>query len=230
MTFFKDFRKRLIWTGILLVAIFLSQVPILTLVLLQKNQVNAIWSSFIVGFVSILILSIFLFVAYKSKLLKLKPKLFDGNDIARVALSYLAIIVGNLIGGIWLQLLNQKTTSNQEVINSLVSESSLISSFFIIVLVAPVCEEIICRGIIPNKVFQGFEKLGFAIGWLLFALAHTPSNLPSFFIYAWMSAVLTWTAYRTRRLEMSMLLHMVLNSISFILLALLTLLLKHMGI
>lgn len=230
MTFFKDFRKRLIWMGILLVAIFLSQVPILTLVLLQKNQVNAISSSFIVGFVSILILSIFLFGAYKSKLLKLKPKLFDGNDIARIALSYLAIIVGNLIGGIWLQLLNQKTTSNQEVINNLVSESSLISSFFIIVLVAPVCEEIICRGIIPNKVFQGLEKLGFAIGWLLFTLAHTPSNLPSFFIYAWMSAVLTWTAYRTRRLEMSMLLHMVLNSISFILLTLLTLLLKHVGI
>ena len=230
MTFFKDFRKRLIWMGILLVAIFLSQVPILTLVLLQKNQVNAILSSFIVGFVSILILGIFLFGAYKSKLLKLKPKLFDGNDITRIALSYLAIIVGNLIGGIWLQLLNQKTTSNQEVINSLVSESSLISSFFIIVLVAPVCEEIICRGIIPNKVFQGLEKLGFAIGWLLFTLAHTPSNLPSFFIYAWMSAVLTWTAYRTRRLEMSMLLHMVLNSISFILLTLLTLLLKHVGI
>lgn len=230
MIFFKDFRKRLIWTGILLVAIFLYQVPILTLVLLQKTQIDPIWSSLIVGLVSILILSIFLFGAHKSKLLKLKPKLFSSKDIARIALSYLVIIVGNLIGGIWLQLLNQKTTANQEVINNLVSESSLMSSFFIIVLVAPVCEEIICRGIIPNKVFRGFEKLGFAIGWLVFVLAHTPSNLPSFFIYAWMSAVLTWTAYRTHRLEMSMLLHILLNSISFILLALLTLLLKHVGI
>ena len=57
-----------------------------------------------------------------------------------------------------------------------------------------------------------------------------PSNLPSFLIYGWMSAVLTWTAYRTRRLELSILVHMVLNSISFILLALVTILLKNVGI
>ena len=230
MNFFKDFRKRLAWFGILLIAIFLSQIPMLTLATLTKIQFNPIWSIILVSLVSILVLAIFLYGAHKSKLLDLKSKLLTINDLPRIVLSYLAIYVGNLVGGIWLQLMKQTTTSNQQVINNLISESSLISSFFLIVLIAPICEEIICRGIIPTKLFQGYEKLGYVVGWLIFLLAHTPSNLPSFLIYGWMSTVLTWTAYRTRRLEMSISVHMLLNSISFILLALFTIFMKNFGI
>ena len=230
MNFFKDFRKRLAWFRILLVAIFLSQTPMLTLAILTKIQFNPIWSTILVSLISILVLVIFLYGAHKSKLLDLKSKLFTVNDVPRIVFSYLAIYVGNLVGGIWLQLVKQTTTANQQVINNLVSESSLISSFFLIVLIAPICEEIICRGIIPTKLFQGYEKFGYVIGWLIFLLAHMPSNLPSFLIYGWMSAVLTWTAYRTRRLEMSISVHMLLNSISFILLALFTIFMKNFGI
>lgn len=230
MNFFKDFRKRLAWFGILLVAIFLSQTPMLTLAILTKIQFNPIWSTILVSLISILVLVIFLYGAHKSKLLDLKSKLLTINDLPRIVFSYLAIYVGNLVGGIWLQLVKQTTTANQQVINNLVSESSLISSFFLIVLIAPICEEIICRGIIPTKLFQGYEKFGYVIGWLIFLLAHMPSNLPSFLIYGWMSAVLSWTAYRTRRLEMSISVHMLLNSISFILLALFTIFMKNFGI
>ena len=230
MNFFKDFRKRLAWFGILLVAIFLSQTPMLTLAILTKIQFNPIWSTILVSLISILVLAIFLYGAHKNKLLDLKSKLLTINDLPRIVLSYLVIYVGNLVGGIWLQLVKQTTTSNQQVINNLISESSLISSFFLIVLIAPICEEIICRGIIPTKLFQGYEKFGYVIGWLIFLLAHMPSNLPSFLIYGWMSVVLTWTAYRTRRLEMSISVHMLLNSISFILLALFTIFMKNFGI
>ena len=229
MNFFKDFRKRLTWFGILLVAIFLSQTPMLTLAILTKIQFNPIWSTILVSLISILVLAIFLYGAHKSKLLNLKSKLLTINDLPRIALSYLAIFVGNLIGGIMLQLLNQTTTSNQQILNNIFSESSLIAMFFLVVLIAPICEEIICRGIIPTKLFQGYEKVGYVLGWLLFLLAHMPSNLPSFLIYGWMSAVLTWTAYRTRRLEMSISVHMLLNSISFILLALFTIFMKNFG-
>ena len=229
MNFFKDFRKRLAWFGILLVAIFLSQIPMQTLALLSISQIDPIWSTLIVALISILVIAVFLYGSHKSKLLVFKPKLLTITDVPRIVLSYLTIFVGNLVGGIWLQLINQTTTSNQQIINNLVSESTLIGSFFIIVLIAPICEEIICRGIIPTKLFQGYEKLGYVIGWFLFLLAHVPSNLPSFLIYGWMSAVLTWTAYRTRRLEMSISVHMLLNSISFILLALFTIFMKNFG-
>lgn len=230
MNFFKDYRKRLIWLGVFFVAMFLSQVPMLTLVLLQKTQLESIWSTVIVGITSTAVVTLFLYGAHKSKLLNLKSKLFTINDTPRIALSYVAIIVGNMIGVIWLHLLKQTTTSNQETINSLISETSLISSFFLIVIVAPLCEEIICRGIIPTKLFEGYEKIGYIFGWLLFTIAHMPNNLPSFLIYGWMSAVLTWTAYRTKRLEMSILLHLVNNGVSILLLILLTFLIKVVGI
>ena len=230
MNFFKDYRKRLIWLGVFFVAMFLSQVPMLTLVLLQKTQLESIWSTLIVGITSTAVVTLFLYGAHKSKLLNLKSKLFTINDAPRIALSYVAIIVGNMIGAIWLHLLKQTTTSNQETINSLISETSLISSFFVIVIVAPLCEEIICRGIIPTKLFEGYEKIGYIFGWLLFTIAHIPNNLPSFLIYGWMSAVLTWTAYRTKRLEMSILLHLVINGVSILLLILLTFLIKVVGI
>ena len=230
MNFFKDYRKRLIWLGVFFVAMFLSQVPMLTLVLLQKTQLESIWSTLIVGITSTAVVTLFLYGAHKSKLLNLKSKLFTINDAPRIALSYVAIIVGNMIGAIWLHLLKQTTTSNQETINSLISETSLISSFFVIVIVAPLCEEIICRGIIPTKLFEGYEKIGYIFGWLLFTIAHIPNNLPSFLIYGWMSAVLTWTAYRTKRLEMSIFLHLVINGVSILLLILLTFLIKVVGI
>lgn len=230
MNFFKDYRKRLIWLGVFFVAMFLSQVPMLTLVLLQKTQLESIWSTLIVGITSTAVVTLFLYGAHKSKLLNLKSKLFTINDAPRIALSYVAIIVGNMIGAIWLHLLKQTTTSNQETINSLISETSLISSFFVIVIVAPLCEEIICRGIIPTKLFEGYEKIGYIFGWLLFTIAHIPNNLPSFLIYGWMSAVLTWTAYRTKRLDMSIILHLVNNGVSILLLILLTFLIKVVGI
>lgn len=230
MNFFKDYRKRLIWLGVFFVAMFLSQVPMLTLVLLQKTQLESIWSTLIVGITSTAVVTLFLYGAHKSKLLNLKSKLFTINDAPRIVLSYAAIIAVNMIGAVWLHLLKQTTTSNQETINSLISETSLISSFFAIVIVAPLCEEIICRGIIPTKLFEGYEKIGYIFGWLLFTIAHIPNNLPSFLIYGWMSAVLTWTAYRTKRLEMSIILHLVNNGVSILLLILLTFLIKVVGI
>ena len=230
MNFFKDYRKRLLWLGIFLVAMCLSQVPIVTLMLLQKTQLGSIWSSLIVGLVSTAVVTLFLYSAHKSKLLNLKSKLFTINDAPRIALSYVAVVAGNVIGAIWLQLLKQTTTSNQEAINSIMSESSLISSIFVVAIVAPICEEVICRGIIPTKLFEGYEKIGYVFGWLLFTMAHIPTNPPSFLIYGWMSAVLTWTAYRTKRLEMSIFLHLVINGMSILMLILLTILIKVVGI
>ena len=72
------------------------------------------------------------------------------------------------------------------------------------------------RGIIPKKIFRGKENLGFVVGTIVFALLHQPSNLPSLLIYGGMSIVLSWTAYKTQRLEMSILLHMIVNGGCFL--------------
>ena len=150
--------------------------------------------------------------------------------MARLVLSYLVIFATNLLGSLLLRLTNEATTNNQSILNGLVQNSSLISTFFLLVLIAPICEEILCRGIIPKKIFRGKEKLGFVVGAIVFALLHMPTNLPSVIIYGGMSTVLTWTAYKTERLEMSILLHMILNGIAFCLLALLVLISRNLGL
>lgn len=218
------------WILILLVAFVLSQFPLGLSAWLTSRQFPLLQSGLLVGALSIVVLVVFIIGARKTKLATFNLSFFKAKDLARLVLSYLVIFATNLLGSALLRMMNETTTSNQSTLNGLVQNSSLISTFFLIVLVAPICEEILCRGIIPQKIFRGKEKLGFIVGAIVFALLHMPTNLPSVIIYGGMSTVLTWTAYKTERLEMSILLHMILNGIAFCLLALLVLISRNLGL
>ena len=218
------------WVIILLVAFVLSQFPIGLALFLANKQFPILQSGLLVGALSIVVLIVFIIGARKTQLATFNLSFFKAKDLARLVLSYLVIFATNLLGSLLLRLTNEVTTSNQSILNGLVQNSSLISTFFLLVLIAPICEEILCRGIIPKKIFRGKEKLGFIVGAIVFALLHMPTNLPSVIIYGGMSTVLTWTAYKTERLEMSILLHMILNGIAFCLLALLVLISRNLGL
>lgn len=229
-TIWQEVLNRGKWVLILLVAFVLSQVPIGLALFLANKQFPILQSGLLVGALSIVVLIVFIIGARKTQLATFNLSFFKAKDLARLVLSYLVIFATNLLGSVLLRLTNEATTSNQSILNGLVQNSSLISTFFLLVLIAPICEEILCRGIIPKKIFRGKEKLGFVVGAIVFALLHMPTNLPSVIIYGGMSTVLTWTAYKTERLEMSILLHMILNGIAFCLLALLVLISRNLGL
>ena len=226
----QEILDRGIWVLIFLVALVLSQLPLILSALLSARQFPLLQSGLLVALLSVAILTVFIFSARKTEIASFNLSFFKAKDLARLVLSYLVIFTSNLFGSALLRLMNESTTSNQSTINNLVQNSSLISSFFLLVLIAPICEEILCRGIIPKKIFRGKEKLGYLVGAVVFALLHTPTNLPSLLIYGGMSTVLTWTAYRTEHLEMSILLHMIVNGIAFCLLALLVLISRNVGL
>ena len=229
-TIWQEVLNRGKWVLILLVAFVLSQFPIGLALFLANKQFPILQSGLLVGALSIVVLIVFIIGARKTQLATFNLSFFKAKDLARLVLSYLVIFATNLLGSLLLRLTNEATTSNQSILNGLVQNSSLISTFFLLVLIAPICEEILCRGIIPQKIFRGKEKLGFVVGAIVFALLHMPTNLPSVIIYGGMSTVLTWTAYKTERLEMSILLHMILNGIAFCLLALLVLISRNLGL
>ena len=229
-TIWQEVLNRGKWVIILLVAFVLSQFPIGLALFLANKQFPILQSGLLVGALSIVVLIVFIIGARKTQLATFNLSFFKAKDLARLVLSYLVIFATNLLGSLLLRLTNEATTSNQSILNGLVQNSSLISTFFLLVLIAPICEEILCRGIIPKKIFRGKEKLGFIVGTIVFALLHMPTNLPSVIIYGGMSTVLTWTAYKTERLEMSILLHMILNGIAFCLLALLVLISRNLGL
>ena len=226
----QEILDRGIWVLIFLIGLVLSQLPLILSALLSTRQLPLLQSGLLVALLSVAILTVFIFGARKTEIATFNLSFFKAKDLARLVLSYLVIFASNLFGSALLRLMNESTTSNQSTINNLVQNSSLISSFFLLVLIAPICEEILCRGIIPKKIFRGKEKLGYLVGAVVFALLHTPTNLPSLLIYGGMSTVLTWTAYRTERLEMSILLHMIVNGIAFCLLALLVLISRNVGL
>ncbi|WP_049520592.1 CPBP family intramembrane glutamic endopeptidase [Streptococcus oralis] len=229
-TIWQEVLNRGKWVLILLVAFVLSQFPIGLALFLANKQFPILQSGLLVGALSIVVLIVFIIGARKTQLATFNLSFFKAKDLARLVLSYLVIFATNLLGSLLLRLTNEVKTSNQSILNGLVQNSSLISTFFLLVLIAPICEEILCRGIIPKKIFRGKEKLGFVVGAIVFALLHMPTNLPSVIIYGGMSTVLTWTAYKTERLEMSILLHMILNGIAFCLLALLVLISRNLGL
>ena len=226
----QEILDRGIWVLIFLIGLVLSQLPLILSALLSARQFPLLQSGLLVALLSVAILTVFIFSARKTEIATFNLSFFKAKDLARLVLSYLVIFTSNLFGSALLRLMNESTTSNQTTINNLVQNSSLISSFFLLVLIAPICEEILCRGIIPKKIFRGKEKLGYLVGAVVFALLHTPTNLPSLLIYGGMSTVLTWTAYKTERLEMSILLHMIVNGIAFCLLALLVLISRNVGL
>lgn len=229
-TIWQEVLNRGKWVLILLVAFVLSQFPIGLALFLADKQFPILQSGLLVGALSIVVLIVFIIGARKTQLATFNLSFFKAKDLARLVLSYLVIFATNLLGSLLLRLTNEATTNNQSILNGIVQNSSLISTFFLLVLIAPICEEILCRGIIPKKIFRGKEKLGFVVGAIVFALLHMPTNLPSVIIYGGMSTVLTWTAYKTERLEMSILLHMILNGIAFCLLALLVLISRNLGL
>ena len=209
----KELLNRAGWLLIFLLATILYQIPIGVTAILTLNAVPLLQSGLIVAGISIVVLVLFIIGARKTQLASFNFSFFRAKDLARLALSYLVILAFNILGVVLLHLMNETTTSNQSNINDLVQNSSLISSFFLLVLIAPICEEILCRGVIPKKLFRGKENVGYIVGAIIFALLHLPTNLPSLLIYGGMSTVLTWTVYKTQRLEMSILLHMIVNGV-----------------
>ncbi len=226
----KELLNRAGWLLIFLLATILYQIPIGVTAILTLNAVPLLQSGLIVAGISIVVLVLFIIGARKTQLASFNFSFFRAKDLARLALSYLVILAFNILGVVLLHLMNETTTSNQSNINDLVQNSSLISSFFLLVLIAPICEEILCRGVIPKKLFRGKENVGYIVGAIIFALLHLPTNLPSLLIYGGMSTVLTWTVYKTQRLEMSILLHMIVNGVFFCLLALVVILSRTLGI
>ena len=168
-TFWLEVLNRGKWVLILLVAFVLSQFPIGLALFLANKQFPILQSGLLVGALSIVVLIVFIIGARKTQLASFNLSFFKAKDLARLVLSYLVIFATNLLGSLLLRLTNEATTNNQSILNGIVQNSSLISTFFLLVLIAPICEEILCRGIIPKKIFRGKEKLGFVVGAIVFA-------------------------------------------------------------
>lgn len=148
-------------------------------------------------------------------------KVFQKGDGKRISLGILGMFLISILGTALLRWLNgEVTTANQASLIEEFKRGNGILLPIMLGVLAPIVEEIIFRGILPLKIFKGYEGWGYIVGGLLFALFHGPTNIVSFVIYAVSSVILTLLAYRTRRLEVSIAVHMINNGLPAIIMLL----------
>lgn len=136
------------------------------------------------------------------------------------AIGLVAIVAISYLGSVWLTQSGQENTVNQELIEQISSQVPAIFMFLAVVVNAPLWEEIIFRGLIPD-VFNGrFILAGHALGTVSFALMHGPTNLPSWLVYGGMGLVIAIVRYKSDRLEYAILTHGLNNMIAFVLMML----------
>ena len=198
-------------------ALFLAtQLPMVALFYgVQYAWSDLMINALVLGMTTLLVCLLWWFMKW-SPLDRLDFSQISGRDFGRNFLFFLLLLANNFVGATVLRNIGETTTANQETIQGLSSVAPQLAMGLLLVVVAPLGEEIICRAVVPRLVFKGYEKIGYLVGAAVFAYLHGPSNLGSWIIYGGMSLILTWVAYRYKRVEYSILLHLTLNSFAFL--------------
>ncbi|MGT2949018.1 CPBP family intramembrane glutamic endopeptidase [Streptococcus devriesei] len=195
-----------------------SQLPDLVMIIWKKESSTLnVWQTLTIIAMQILIIVGFYVLARRKGLIDSGVKHWlSWKTFAVVSLGFIALFIVKLIGGIILTLEGKTTTNNQATIDQLFENSSLLIMFLFIVVIAPLTEEIIFRGLIPKLFSKRFEGFGFAVGALLFGLLHGPSDIGSFVLYVGMGIVLAIVCYRFKHLEYSIWIHGLNNALGFV--------------
>lgn len=131
-------------------------------------------------------------------------------------IAYAIIMMGNGLSTWVLSLEGQTDTVNQAGLNDLMTMLPIPLFFVMVVIVAPITEEIIFRGFATKYLFLQKEWLGLIVGSLLFALAHQPTNFGSAIAYGLMSGALAYVYWRTKEIKYNIAFHAFNNLIAFI--------------
>ncbi|AGK71743.1 abortive infection protein [Streptococcus cristatus] len=217
--------KRLIWGSCAFLALGLYVLPLLFQQLAIIYQFPKHWTIGLGLSLIFLVLLVFIVLAKKAGILSQSGKIFQKGDGKRIALGLLGMVLISVLGTVLLRWLHgEVTTANQASLMEEFRRGNTMLLAIMLGVLAPIAEEIIFRGIIPLKIFKGYESWGYIIGGLLFAIFHGPTNIMSFVIYGGASVILTLLACRTRRLEVSIAVHMINNGLPAILMLLIPIL------
>lgn len=104
---------------------------------------------------------------------------------------------------------------NQVAVEEMIMGMNTRLMFVNIIILTPIVEEYLLRGLIMKYTFPLMPKLGALVAAVFFALLHSPQNLIDFSIYFLLSMIMTGIYWYTRRLEYPIIVHMIQNLIGF---------------
>lgn len=205
-----------------LLALFLAVQTQVPFVLIQfykgRDQSFSLGNTLLVLMIYSVIIFYALRMAKKEGLLTLDFSFFNLKSVIWLVLSYLITFGVSIFAAIIMVLEGQLsgTTANQAALQNLFQSTPVVLLIVGAVFSAPILEEIIFRGLIPQKLFPKHELIGLIVGSILFGFFHGPTNIGSFVLYAGMGGVLALVVHQTKRLEMGILAHMLRNAIAIL--------------
>lgn len=134
--------------------------------------------------------------------------------IRYIPISYILYLVGSTIVAYFF---GATEASNQAAIESLFNYVPVWAMFLMIVVVAPIVEELLFRGILlfpGNRLEASWGRT--ILSALLFGLVHNPTDVYSFYTYVAMGFILAYAAKRTQSVEVAMVYHFLNNLVGFL--------------
>ena len=139
-----------------------------------------------------------------------------------IGLTYLGIYIVTRIGAMVMMWEGVSNSTNQATIENIHMNPFVLITFTVIM--APIVEELVFRGILMGRVFNPDSIVGLILSSLLFGLAHMPNSIGVWIVYAGMGFVLGTVYRKCQKLEYCIMAHMINNSIAVSMMLLLQLL------
>lgn len=144
------------------------------------------------------------------------PVRFSKLLIEAIGVMYSASLLTSLIIAVISVLTGQELTN---ILSDTVDTMSVGSMFFFTVIVAPICEELIFRGILFRRLLPMGQKFAIVISALAFGLYHC--NLYQFFYATAIGLLFGCIVAKTGRIRYTIVLHAVLNFLGSVLVTIL---------
>ena len=163
-----------------------------------------------------------LFLGKRLGLLEGFKTLSSLNAWGMIGLTYLGIYIVTRIGAMVMMMEGVSNSTNQATIENTHMNPFVLITFTVIM--APIVEELVFRGILMGRVFNPDSIVGLILSSLLFGLAHMPNSIGVWIVYAGMGFVLGTVYRKCQKLEYCIMAHMINNSIAVSMMLLLQLL------
>ena len=136
-----------------------------------------------------------------------------------IGLTYLGIYIVTRIGSMVMMMEGVSNSTNQATIENIHMNPFVLIT--LTVIMAPIVEELVFRGILMGRVFNPDSIVGLILSSLLFGLAHMPNSIGVWIVYAGMGFVLGTVYRKCQKLEYCIMAHIINNSIAVSMLLLL---------
>ena len=145
------------------------------------------------------------------------PKILSWKGLGIVLLGSVTMLCCDSLAQYLMEMRGIDTTANQDAIVQLLAGVPFWLALLITAPLPALAEEIIFRGYLYKKLFDGLSIVGLVLSSLIFGLMHGPTDWLSCFIYSSSGLVLGYSYYKTAYLIYPIVIHLLNNGLTTIL-------------